>query len=362
MTATLAVGGILLAASLGAASPVVVLPDAPTAVERSAADELADGLHRVLDADIRVVAESAAPADAPRLSVGATRASRTARGDAPWRPDAVFLKSVPGGVVLDGDPVRAPIYAVDLYLERYCGVRWWTSTASTYPRRDAVPLAGVDLDYAPPFAYRETYYLDGFDPRFKVRAKGNFSSLTRYMLTDMRFVPPELGGNHRLYFFEGRHSAYHSFFEVLPPATYFKDHPEWYSLVKGQRVAKQLCLANAEMRAEYIRETLRRLRADPSVDFIQVSQNDWNGACTCPACQALEAADGGVFEIDGISIVEDAADTPTGSADRHVGVTFATQSTTPGMAEIAWAGEGRSGLQRETVWLPGDGRRHPGRH
>ena len=240
---------------ISACGPVVVLPDKPTAVERSAAKELADGLEKCLGNRPEIVAESdaregRAPAR-PCLFVGATREAAVA-GRPPYQVDEVFLKSVKDGVVLDGDPARAPIYAVDLYLEKYCGVRWWTSDAATYPKLDAVPVTGIDLAYAPQFKYRETYYLDGFDPLFKVRSKGNFSSLTRYMLTDMAFIPPELGGNHRLYFFEWRHSAYHSFFEVLPTNTYFNAHPEWYSLIDGKRQPKQLCLANAEMKAEYI--------------------------------------------------------------------------------------------------------------
>ena len=285
-----------------ACGPVVVLPDNPTAVERSAAKELADGLEKCLGKRPEIVSErdareGRAPAR-PHLFVGATKVSAAtrSRGSATlpaWEVDGVFLKSVKDGVVLDGDPARAPIYAVDLYLEKYCGVRWWTSDAATYPKLAAVPVAGVDLAYAPQFKYRETYYLDGFDPLFKVRSKGNFSSLTRYMLTDMAFIPSELGGNHRLYFFEGRHSAYHSFFEVLPTNTYFNAHPEWYSLIDGKRQPKQLCLANAEMKAEYVKETLKRLRADSSVDFIQVSQNDWRGYCQCEGCKAMMDEDGG---------------------------------------------------------------------
>ena len=284
---------IAFGAGAGEERPVVVVPDAPTAVERSAAGELAGELEKVLGARPEVVGENEAPRDSVKLFVGATRAAKAARGEKPWPVDGVFLRSVEGGVVLDGDPARGPLYAVDLYLERWCGVRWWTSTEATYPKRDRVPVEGIALDYAPQFKYRETYYLDGFEPRFKVRSKGNFTSLTRYLLSPLAFVPPEWGGNHRLYFFEGRRSAYHSFFEVLPPGTYFKDHPEWYSLVRGTRVAKQLCLSNAEMKAAYIRETLRRLGEDASVDFIQVSQNDRNGACECDACRAMMEEDGG---------------------------------------------------------------------
>ena len=278
--------------------PTVVTPDSPTAVEMSAAKELAGELGKCLEKKIEIVSESATR-DGVGLFVGATKAAKAARSGAdgtgcrPYQVDEVFLKSVDGGVVMDGDPARAPLYAVDLYLEKYCGVRWWTSDAATYPKLDAAPVKDISLSYAPQFKFRETYYLDGFDPLFKVRSKGNFTSLTRYLLTDIKFIPPELGGNHRLYFFKGRHSAYHSFFEVLPPNVYFEKHPEWYSLVKGKREPKQLCLANAEMKAEYIKETLKRLREDSSVDFIQVSQNDWHGYCTCDKCKAMMEEDGG---------------------------------------------------------------------
>ena len=289
----------------GGTAPVVVLPDSPTAVEKSAAEELAGELGKCLGEKPKVVAEAdlakdgraCRPATAARLFVGATKAAKEARADGsasrPYQVDEVYLKSVEGGVVLDGDPARAPLYAVDLYLEKYCGVRWWTSDAATYPKLDAAPVKDISFSYAPQFKYRETYYLDGFDPLFKVRSKGNFTSITRYLLTDIKFIPPELGGNHRLFFFKGRHSAYHSFFEILPPNVYFEKHPEWYSLVKGKREPKQLCLANEEMKAEYIKETLKRLREDSSVDFIQVSQNDWRGYCTCDKCKAMMAEDGG---------------------------------------------------------------------
>ena len=285
-----------------ATGPVVVLPGAPTAVEKSAAAELAGELGKCLGETPKIVTEAGLVNDATavRLFVGATKTAKGARGatadgsaSRPYQVDEVFLKSVEGGVVLDGDPARAPLYAVDLYLEKYCGVRWWTSDAATYPKLGAAPVKDISLSYAPQFKYRETYYLDGFDPLFKVRSKGNFTSLTRYLLTDIKFIPPELGGNHRLFFFKGRHSAYHSFFEILPPKVYFEKHPEWYSLVKGKREPKQLCLANEEMKAEYIKETLKCLRADPTADFIQVSQNDWRGYCTCEKCKAMMDEDGG---------------------------------------------------------------------
>ena len=186
---------------------VIVLPDAPTAVERSAAKELADGIERMTGRLLPIIAESTVPEPSRRFYVGATRAAGPA---ADWKPDEILVKPVADGVILTGHPQRGAIYAVDTYLEDVCGVRWWTSTEAHYPSYGRVPQPAAEIRHASPFTYRETYYLDGFDADFKVRLKGNVSSLTRFMFAPMNFIPPEKGGDHRLYFFKGRRSAYHS--------------------------------------------------------------------------------------------------------------------------------------------------------
>jgi len=38
---------------------------------------------------------------------------------------------------------------------------------------------------------------------------------------------------------------------------------------------------------------VRRLLAeDPEARIVSISQNDWAGYCTCPACRALDEAEG----------------------------------------------------------------------
>ena len=283
-----------LGAKGGARTAEIVVPDASTAVERAAAARLADGLRRMSGQSVPVVAESAAKADAFKFLVGATRAADVARGDADWAPDEILVRTIPDGAILAGHPDRGPLYAVDTLLEEGYGVRRWTATEADWPKRPVLPAPRLVRRHAPPLRYREVSALGAYDPDFRVWLKGNFVSRIRYAAFDAPSVPPELGGCHRLHFFEGRGSAYHSFFEILPPAKHFAAHPEWYSLVGGERVAKQLCLTNPEMEEAFIAETLRVLRADPDCDFLSVSQNDWQGACECPACRAVEAETGGV--------------------------------------------------------------------
>src|SRR5210317_622059 len=75
----------------------------------------------------------------------------------------------------------------------------------------------------------------------------------------------------------------HTFFPLIPPATYFKDHPQWFSEIDGKRKhdRAQLCLTNEQMRDELIKNLKANLRANPAATIASVSQNDWHGNCQC---------------------------------------------------------------------------------
>ena len=275
----------------------IAVPDGATAVENTAARELASALGRVTGGTYEVVAESGAGEAV--YYVGDTALARklaSANGWGSCAADEIRRGTVDGKTVLAGDATRGVLYSVDAFLEDVAGVRWWTTGESDYPSRPGwKPGEIAPYRYAPPFRFRETFYRATLtDADFKVRAKVNTTSYTRYIIppTKEQFIPAEKGGNHKLVFFKGRRSAYHSAFEVLPPAVYCKDHPDWYS---GTNQWKgQLCVTNPDMRREYIRNTLALLRANPDCDSIQVSQNDGRGMCECPRCKAFYEREGGV--------------------------------------------------------------------
>lgn len=317
---------------------IIVLPRKFTPVEKSAAEELAFGLIKVTRTSFEVVSEDKV-CGRRAFYIGATElGSRLALADgiSKWKDDEIYIRSVEEGIVLAGDSVRGPLYAVCTYLEEFLGVRWWTATESFYPHLSVVDIPNVNLRFAPALKYREPYYLVGFDPKLKVRSKVNYSSVARYEPATPKhpFIPAEMGGNYRLYFFTGRRSAYHSFFEILPPDKYFEEHPEWYSLIDGKRVAKQLCLSNEEMTEAYISETLRRLREAPDVNFIQVSQNDWNGACECDACRTIEAEEGGAHSGSYLRFVNRVAEAVEKEFPNVMIDTFAYQFTRSAPAKV----------------------------
>lgn len=80
----------------------------------------------------------------------------------------------------------------------------------------------------------------------------------------------------------------------MPSAKYFKEHPDWYSEIKGKRTEKsQLCCTNDEMIAELSRNVLERIRKNPDAGIISVAQNDsGRGYCECARCKASDDAEG----------------------------------------------------------------------
>ena len=239
----------------GKSDYVIVVPDRATPVENTAAAELRHLLEQVTGATWQVAAERTAPADAPRVVVGDGALTRKLLPDLDVRklaPDAIVVKTVGRDLVLVGHPRRGTLYAVYTFLEDTVGVRWWTMDEATVPRRPTLVIPRLDVAYAPKVRDRATRYLQLSDGCFtshsrvtkqEQRQMGVFSTRLRLNGHDHYSIPAEYGGPNGLV------GWVHTFYQInglLPPKKYFKEHPDWYSLVKGKRVNLhgQLCLTN----------------------------------------------------------------------------------------------------------------------
>lgn len=287
----------------GRSDYVIVLPRQASPVEQTAARELQEHLVQVTGATLPIVSADRAPADRPRIVLGDGRLTRQllpgfrARD---LRPDAIIIKTVDRDLVLAGHPRRGTLYAALTFLEDIVGVRWWTSTESHIPRRPTLSIPSLDVHYAPALVDRSTRYLQlshgCFLPRDPItgeqrRRMGVFSARLRLNGHDHWAIPDEYGGPNTLL------GWVHTFYDInplLPPANYFEKHPEWYSLIDGQRThhRAQLCLTNDEMRMELTRNALDRLRQASNPTMISISQNDNQGNCQCDNCQAVEKEEG----------------------------------------------------------------------
>lgn len=78
----------------------------------------------------------------------------------------------------------------------------------------------------------------------------------------------------------------------------FETHPEFYSLVKGQRVNRQICISNPEVLRRAIQTTRDYFRQNPEAPWIGMGPNDNGGFCECASCQAHDGGDWDPFSSD----------------------------------------------------------------
>jgi len=261
----------------GTAKAVIVVTDTDEPVQHAAA-ELAEFLQQITG-DTFEISHSAAPGKS-RLLVG-PGAARLAQADFSadgLDAEGVVIRNVGDDLILAGGDPRGTLYAVYTFLEDHLGCRWWSSNVSTIPKIPTMIVGHLNTRYCPVLEYREPYWFDAFDADWAVRNKANGQ---RPALDIKR------GGKHTYQGFV------HTFNALIPPDTYFKDHPEWFSEIKGKRTVQrtQLCLTNESMYHELLKNLKTQLRSNPDATIASVSQNDWHGNCRCASCAAIDKAE-----------------------------------------------------------------------
>ncbi len=203
------------------------------------------------------------------------------RGD--WR-----LKTIPGRAFVYAISGMGLAYAATDFAERYCGYHYLTPDGDDDPFdfNPGLEIPVADVTVKPAIYKADVYTSLG-------NAWGRWATRRRLAFTD------ELEGCHRDSYevrdVRGITHLCHSSFCYLPPEKYFKDHPEYYSMIGGKRQFKptgQLCMSNREVRRLCLEKLLSFIAEDrrkypdnyPLVyDFTQ--QDNMNFLCECPECK-----------------------------------------------------------------------------
>jgi len=192
--------------------------------------------------------------------------------------DGLCIRTDGNNLLIVGGRLRGTMYGVYQFFEDYMGVRWLTSKVTHIPDAPPAELPQIDFRYVPPFEYRMTSYIDA---------------------VQNSFAKP-----HKLTEGPGFGLFVHSFYSLVPPEKYFKDHPEYYALVDGERKAvlnlsgerwqeaAQLCLTNPDVVKIVVDELRRRIKANPTKKIWSVSQMDCVNNCECAKCKALDEREG----------------------------------------------------------------------
>ena len=191
--------------------------------------------------------------------------------------EGFFIATAGPHLIIAGGRARGTLYGVYSFLENYLGCRWYDSQVSVIPRQDRIALPAIADVQTPSFAQRHIAWGDfQYDANFMVRNKVNQGAA----LSEWH------GGA-----FPMASRPHHTFNFLLDPKLYFEAHPEYYALRDGKRVASQPCLTNAGGTRIIIDNVKQWMRAEPNARVFHVSQNDNDGHCLCPDCQALDAVE-----------------------------------------------------------------------
>lgn len=264
-----------------ASAYIIMTPDRPSAVVSHAARELQRFLRDITGVRLDIVREN--PGERrPAFVIGPCRRHRDMASELPGlREDGVLIKTAGPDVVLLGKGDRGQLYSVYVLLERFLGVRFLAQDCTVVPNKRELVLQDTDYSYSPPFMYRETLYWDSFgrDIAARQRLNGPYSK-----------ADASTGGKIQI------HPYVHSFSLLVPPEKYFKEHPEYFSLVNGKRsnltVHGQLCLTNPDVLRIATEQVLKWIEEKPGVPIFDVSQNDGEGACECDRCRAVIKEEG----------------------------------------------------------------------
>lgn len=189
-----------------------------------------------------------------------------------------------GDLYLDGNLARGTLYAAYGFAEKFLGWRAFAPDCEVISDSGEaeIPL-GFEFTDSPVFEMR---HCDNISFN-RHRDFASFSRINGYGEKGDR-----LGGNA----VSGIEN--HTFEALCPPAVYFDEHPEYYSLYEGKRIPAgnvfnvicgQLCLTNPEVLKIVTDNVLKKLRNNPGMRVVDVSQNDNDRYCQCENCARVDA-------------------------------------------------------------------------
>ncbi len=244
----------------------IVVPVAPSKIELKSAQVLQDYIKRVSGKLVPIGRENdnLTPSG---IYIGLTKkAGQIIPGKLP--AESYRLQVVGNNLVICGGSGRGLIYGVYSFIEKYLGCRKIANAPAIVTKSDRVAIPGdLKESWRPNFLYRESYYPAARDPEYL-----EWNKLQQ--LEDLW----GLWG--------------HSYNKLVPAQTYFKSHPEYYALVKGERQPTQLCLSNEDVYTIASSELRKRITANPDAFYWSVSPNDDIGYCECDKCSAVDKKEG----------------------------------------------------------------------
>ncbi len=257
----------------GSSSYRIVLSSAASDTDRKAAAELQYHLKAISGAEIPVEVDDQLTGDSI-ICIGSAGLVERFPGDVDWSAlgeDGFTLRTDGRRLVIAGGTGRGSLNGVYTFLEDFLGCRKYSRDAAFIPSMETILLPKIDRTDVPCFTYREILMPDLQDDGYAAW--------------------------HKLHNRNDRTRAWglyvHTFDDLVPPARYFDDHPEYFAEVNGNRTPdSQLCLTNPDVFDLVVAGMKERMKEKPLARYWSVSQNDTYNPCRCSNCRALDEKHG----------------------------------------------------------------------
>ncbi len=271
-------------ASGGKSDYAIVIPANASPSQERAGQELQRFLQEISGAQLPILRDDAETLAQVRkaIALGDNRLLRESGAEVDWKAlgdEGFSIIPKPPHLFIVGSAKRGTLYGVYSFLEDDLGCRWYSSKVSFIPQRRTLTVKIAPRTETPAFEYREPYFTDAWDKDWAVRNRvnGTFPRLDESTGGKVSYGP-----------------FVHTFYALVPPQQYAKEHPEYYSLVNGVRDTEkgQLCLTNPDV-LRIATETVKRwIREMPNATIFSVSQNDWTNPCECENCRRVVEEEG----------------------------------------------------------------------
>ncbi len=250
-----------------------IIVDRNDSTDLRAATLLQEMVKKISGADLSIMAHST-PAKKGDILIGRFQLPLKSVDVSSLQEDGYWLSSNDGYLRIINGSGKGSIYGVVTLLEQYFDVQYYAVDAWQLPKQANLSLPAFQKTDNPSFRYRQTNAYSLSDPIYKLW----------HRLEEPKEV---FAGNLWV----------HTFDKILPSKDFGAAHPEFYSLIKGERrpgAASQWCLTNDQL-FEIVSHRIDSIfNANPGKDIISVSQNDGNYTnCSCDKCKAIDDAEGG---------------------------------------------------------------------
>jgi hypothetical protein len=264
--------------SKGKSDYMIALSEKASESEKWAAGELQHWIKQISGTEIPI-GEMKKQNPRPQIIIGYNNLVKEKTGtDAPADLDESFRYcNIGADIFIYGGKIRGTMYGVMAFLENELGCRWYTPEVSIVPKRNELVFNRFDHSEQPGVRVRNDFYFEAFDPLWAARNRMNGSMAARQ----------QPGGVESYW-------GVHTFYPLMPPSEFFSHHPEYYSLIDGNRIYDhaQLCLSNPDVLKTITERIRKTMRENPDYLIYDVSQNDWYNPCQCENCQAIVKREG----------------------------------------------------------------------